>query len=89
MKYIAVIDTNDYKDFEFFEDADGKYLAVKDKNAKYEEFMALHFTEYRQESVLDKIRAEIQGLRNCSCSCSDGIIDDVEDIIDKYRESEE
>ena len=40
--------------------------------------------------VLDKIRAEIQNLRNCSCSCSDGIIDDVEDIIDKYKaESEE
>ena len=34
--------------------------------------------------VLDKVRAEIQGLRNCSCSCSDGIIDDVEDILDKY-----
>jgi hypothetical protein len=43
-----------------------------------------------QEPILDKIRAEIQGLRNCSCSCSDGIIDDVEDIIDKYKaESEE
>jgi len=40
--------------------------------------------------VLDKIRAEIQSLRNCSCSCSDGIIDDVEDIIDKYKaETEE
>ena len=36
------------------------------------------------EEVLDKIRAEIQKLRNCSCSCSDGIIDDVEDILDKY-----
>ena len=44
----------------------------------------------KQEDILDKIRAEIQGLRNCSCSCSDGIIDDVEDIIDKYKaESEE
>ena len=43
-----------------------------------------------QEPILDKIRAEIQKLRNCSCSCSDGIIDDVEDIIDKYKtESEE
>ena len=41
--------------------------------------------ELEQEDILDKIRAEIQGLRNCSCSCSDGIIDDVEDIIDKYR----
>ena len=39
-------------------------------------------------AMLDKIRSEIQKLRGCSCSCSDGIIDDVEDIIDKYRESE-
>lgn len=42
-----------------------------------------------QEPVLDKITEEIQTLRNCSCYCSDGIIDDVEDIIDKYRESED
>lgn len=43
-----------------------------------------------QEPILDKITAEIQKLRGCSCSCSDGIIDDVEDIIDKYKaESEE
>ena len=46
--------------------------------------------ELEQEPILDKIIDEIQGLRNCSCSCSDGIIDDVEDIIDKYKaESEE
>lgn len=44
----------------------------------------------RDIECLDKIRADIQELRNCSCSCSDGIIDDVEDIIDKYKaESEE
>lgn len=43
-----------------------------------------------QEPILDKIEDEIQKLRGCSCWCSDGIIDDVEDIIDKYRpESEE
>jgi hypothetical protein len=42
-----------------------------------------------QEDILDKIRAEIQGLRNCSCSCSDGIIDDVEEIIDKYKAESE
>lgn len=42
-----------------------------------------------QEPILDKIYADIQKLRGCSCSCSDGIIDDVEDIIDKYRESKE
>jgi hypothetical protein len=35
---------------------------------------------------LDKVkqaREEIQKLRGCSCSCSDGIIDDVEDILDE------
>ena len=31
---------------------------------------------------------EIQKLRGCSCSCSDGIIDAVEDILDKLIESE-
>ena len=43
----------------------------------------------KQESMLDKIKAEIQNLRNCSCSCSDGIIDDVEDILDKYKAESE
>lgn len=41
---------------------------------------------------LDKVkkaREEIQKLRGCSCSCSDGIIDDVEDILDKLIESED
>ena len=42
-----------------------------------------------QESVLDKIYTDIQRLRGCSCWCSDGIIDDVEDIIDKYRAESE
>ena len=39
-----------------------------------------------EDTVLDKIIKDIQKLRNYSCTCSDGIIDDVEDIIDKYRE---
>lgn len=38
-----------------------------------------------QESILNKIYTDIQSLRGCSCGCSDGIIDDVEDILDKYR----
>lgn len=41
--------------------------------------------EHDKNKVLDKIRTEIQKLRNCSCNCSDGIIDDVEDILDKYK----
>ena len=54
----------------------GKWLKWADKDEQN--------LRMKEVSVLDKIRAEIQGLRNCSCSCSDGIIDDVEDIIDKY-----
>ena len=42
-----------------------------------------------QEPILDKINAEIQKLRGCSCGCSDGIIDDVEDIIDQYKAESE
>jgi hypothetical protein len=37
----------------------------------------------RHENI-KKAREELQSLRGCSCSCSDGIIDDVEDILDKY-----
>lgn len=37
-----------------------------------------------EREKIDKAIEEIQKLRGCSCSCSDGIIDDVEDIIDKY-----
>jgi hypothetical protein len=59
---------------------------TKEKLEAYD--MAIKALE--QESILDKIRAEIQKLRGCSCSCSDGIIDDVEAILDKYEaESEE
>lgn len=45
--------------------------------------------KYIEREVLDKISAEIQRLRGCSCSCSDGIIDDVEGIIDKYEAESE
>lgn len=45
--------------------------------------------ELEQEPILDKIYADIQRLRGCSCSCSDGIIDDVEDILDKYKAESE
>lgn len=38
---------------------------------------------------IKQARDEIQQLRGCSCSCSDGIIDDVEYILDKLIESEE
>jgi hypothetical protein len=47
---------------------------------------------YMDKSIpLEKVKQaikEIQKLRGCSCSCSDGIIDDVEDILDRLIESE-
>lgn len=49
MKYIAIIDTDDYKDFKFFEDADGKYLIAKDANAKNDEWISLHFIQAESE----------------------------------------
>lgn len=50
-------------------------------------YMAIKLLE--QELILDKIYADIQKLRGCSCGYSDGIIDDVEDIIGKYTAESE
>ena len=41
-----------------------------------------------EREKINKAIEEIQKLRGCSCSCSDGIIDDVEDILDELIESE-
>ena len=41
-----------------------------------------------EREKINKAIGEIQKLRGCSCCCSDGIIDDVEDILDKLIESE-
>ena len=57
MKYTAIIDTDEFKDLKFFEDADGKYLAVKDANAKSDEWIALHFKE------VESIDTNVNGLR--------------------------
>ena len=51
----------------------------------YEEFLEMSVKTIEQELILDKIYMDIQSLRGCSCDCSDGIVDDIEDIIDKYR----
>jgi len=55
MKYIAIIDTDDYKDFEFFEDGNGKYMAVKDAGATANGgWIPLYFKVLEQELILDK-----------------------------------
>lgn len=38
-----------------------------------------------QDYILDKINTDIQELHCYSYGCSDGIIDDVENIIDNYK----
>ena len=42
-----------------------------------------------EREKIEKAIEEIQKLRGCSCSCSDGIIDDVEDILDKLAKMDE
>ena len=99
MKYIAVLDTDDYKDFKFFEDSIGKYMVGKDANATANGWIPLFFTECEQEPILDKIRAEIEEEYNrLSATRADETLELGEclglkmslKIINKYRvESEE
>ena len=49
MKYIAVIDTDDFEDFEFFEDGNGVYLHAIDAGSVNGEWIALYFTEAESE----------------------------------------
>ena len=43
----------------------------------------------KQEPVLDKISEEVDALKNYSYPFSDMLLDDVQKIIDKYREGKE
>lgn len=49
MKYKAIIETDDYKDFKFFEDDNGKYMVGKDAGSFDDEWIPLYFTECKQE----------------------------------------
>ena len=49
MKYKTIIETDDFEDFEFFEDGNGKYLHGIDSGAVNNEWIALYFTECEQE----------------------------------------
>ncbi len=49
MKYIAVLDTDDYEDFEFFEDGNSKYLHAVDADATNGEWIYLPFKPLEQE----------------------------------------
>ena len=77
MKIVIEINENEYTGIKSFPNANTSYP------------WTLHLYDAVRngiplDKVIEDIKAEIQTLRNCSCSCSDGIIDDVEDIIDKH-----
>lgn len=54
MKYIAIIETDDFEDFEFFEDGNGKYLHAIDAGSVNGEWIPLYFIECEQDPILDK-----------------------------------
>ncbi len=51
MKYVAIIDTDEYKNFKFFEDGCGEYLVARDENAQFNEWVRLPFV--KAETVLN------------------------------------
>ena len=93
MKYKAIIETDEFEDFGFFEDGNGKYLHAIDTGSVNGEWIALYFTECKEEPVLDKIKAEIKALSNANPSYwhSGDMVDrdEVLEVLDKYREESE
>lgn len=93
MRYKAVIETDDYKDFKFFEDGNGKYIQGIDAGAVNNEWIVLYFKECKQDSVLDKIRDEIEQIKEAEYQIygkgSWRFVDKCLDIIDKYKAESE
>lgn len=88
---IKALEQKPYEKFESTKDhickLAGDYKCWDNRLTQDEALELCHILE--QEPILDKITEDIQTLRGCSCWYSDGIIDDVEDIIDKYRTESE
>lgn len=58
MKYKAIIETDCYRDFEFFEDSNGKYMIGKDAGATPNDgWIRLYFTELEKEPAEEEIVA--------------------------------
>lgn len=100
MKYKAIIDTDDYEDFEFFEDSTGKYLHAVDAGSVNGEWIALHFTEAVTEQEIvkpyfDKLKEQINeqidgGLHNNDYGVGwDDALSEVLDMIDKILSEQE
>ena len=72
-----------------YEDGYENYTHINDVDDCVDTVKYFDKADVVEKKKIDKAIEEIQKLRGCSCSCSDGIIDDVEDILDKLIESEE
>ena len=69
MKYKAIIETDDFEDFQFFEDSCGKYIRGIDGGAVSNEWIPLYFTECEQEPCEDCIsRQEVLEIAKSSKS---------------------
>ena len=71
-----------------YEDGYENYTHINDVDDCIDTVKYFDKADVVEREKINKAIDEIQKLRGCSCSCSDGIIDDVEDILDKLIESE-
>ena len=71
-----------------YEDGYESYTHINDVDDCVDTVKYFDKADVVEREKINKAIDEIQKLRGCSCSCSDGIIDDVEDILDKLIESE-
>lgn len=90
MKYKTIVDTDEFKDFKFFEDEIGPYMVAKDANACADSsgWIPLYFKEVKEESAFDKVRAEIikESFPEDDKSVSSMVyLKDVLGILDKYK----
>ena len=71
-----------------YEDGYENYTHINDVDDFVDTVKYFYKADVVEREKIKKAIEEIQKFRGCSCSCSDGIIDDVEDILDKLIESE-
>lgn len=58
MRYIAILDTDEYEDFDFFKDGNGEYLRAIDAGAVNGEWIYLPFKPLEPESRKDNMQLD-------------------------------
>lgn len=83
---MKVVRVNDF-DIPSDENDYDELVAFADTMASIEQFEAIPKDQYEARlkadmvAMLTELQTEIQKFSGCSCSCSDGIVDDIDDII--------